>query len=467
MKARFAISLAGLTTCALAAILTPGSLPVRLLLFVVSGFILVSPLWMKQGIARDPFHPNVAYRAVLLATVVFQIPGLLESRVVSAGTASRLLLTALSFALALEIAIRAMPPRPPAARMETGDASLARFFLPVWALGWIFRGYALRSGLLYGTLLATALGVTEYSNIFGQLNGLSLIGLLGMAVFSPSARPRASVYLMAIGELGWALVSGSKAAVVYAVLPLLLIYHWRGAPRLGGRFALSASLLAAALLALFPVIQSYRVAVHSRLAAGEDLSFGTVSGSLVDLLSGERRLPATDSSEASSEISARLNSAYSFGLLIERPDLLDRPASVQSYLPIALWWIPRALWPDKPFVSVGAWYGQEVLGWSYDSRSEGAITIWGDALLNLGWAGVFLVEFLWILAVLALYGLASRFHGWGLLLVASIYVRMLLGLEQNAAAPLVAMQQSALLVGGLRVAAAGFKWLHRTIRTAH
>ena len=70
-------------------------------------------------------------------------------------------------------------------------AAYERFFAVVWVLGWAFRAYALRTGLLYGTLLASALDVTEYGNVVGQLNQLSLVALLGVAVFSQQVRARA------------------------------------------------------------------------------------------------------------------------------------------------------------------------------------------------------------------------------------------------------------------------------------
>lgn len=461
MTTKVAASLVGATACAAFGIMMPGGLVLRLCLIVIATYLLISPLWLRHGLQRDPFHPNNAYRLVLLATVVFQTPGILASQSLSPGTVTILLLTALSFVLAMEVAVRLIPPRSDRVVVdETGDPAYERFFTLVWIAGWAFRIYALKAGLLYGTFLATALDVTDYGNLVGQLNGLGLIALLGIAVFSPSAGPRTVIYLMAACELGWVFVSGSKAALVYVVVPLLLIYFRRGAIHWGRRGFLAASLIAASLLVVFPLVQDYRQSVHSRLAAGDGLSLGTVSGALRDVVS-RRDLPALPTSAgAGSEISQRLNSAYFFGLLLERPDLLDAPASGRSFLPIALWWIPRALWPDKPVVSLGAWYGREVLGWSFGSRSEGAITIWGDALLSFGWPGVLVVELAWVLIVFSLYQLVPRFRGWGLLVVACVYVRMLLGLEQNAAAPLVAMQQTVLLVVGLRFSASAFKWCH-------
>lgn len=50
-----------------------------------------------------------------------------------------------------------------------------------------------------------------------------------------------------------------------------------------------------------------------------------------------------------------------------------------------VWFVPRALWPDKPNIAVGKWYARNVLGWS---SGNAAVTVLGDFYLNFGIGGV-------------------------------------------------------------------------------
>ena len=67
--------------------------------------------------------------------------------------------------------------------------------------------------------------------------------------------------------------------------------------------------------------------------------------------------------------------------------------------PAFVWFVPRALWPSKPVMSIGGWYATTVLGWS-SGGGEAAVTLPGDFYLNFGIVGV--------LAGMFLYGLGLR-----------------------------------------------------------
>ena len=60
--------------------------------------------------------------------------------------------------------------------------------------------------------------------------------------------------------------------------------------------------------------------------------------------------------------------------------------------PGLLWFVPRAVWSDKPTMSVGNWYAREALGWG--TASEAALTLPGDFYLNFGIMGVCVGMFL-------------------------------------------------------------------------
>jgi hypothetical protein len=59
-------------------------------------------------------------------------------------------------------------------------------------------------------------------------------------------------------------------------------------------------------------------------------------------------------------------------------------------LSIPLYIIPRAIWPEKPFLSQGVYFGILYLGSPSDTNSSAAFTVFGDLYLSAGWPTVFL-----------------------------------------------------------------------------
>ena len=304
----------------------------------------------------------------------------------------------------------------------------------------MWRLYALNAGLLYGTFLATQLEISSYGNLFGQLNGLSLLAMLGYSIFIKTSRITKFLVAMILAECIWAFMSGSKIALIYIIFPVLLVAYRRSWINIRPRKLVVGGVLGLMLINVsFGIVTAYRQSVHQAVASGQGLALAAVSEGVVNAFTN---FAATQSPPAVSNagISERLNWAGFYGALIERSDLWHELWLGESYLPIFSWWIPRILWPDKPTVSIGAWYGEHVMGWDYETRSEGAITIWGDALVNFGLGGTFLASLLWIVASYSIYEKIGSRGKWGLLALAMVYVRLLLGIEQNMAAPLVAFQ---------------------------
>ena len=212
----------------------------------------------------------------------------------------------------------------------------------------------------------------------------------------------------------------------------------------------SALLGVVALQISFSLVTAYRLGVQLMVASGSELTISAIAEGAAATLPAMIENTLNSSSEPAKEgVSERLNWALYFGQLLERPDLTHDAWMGSSLSPIATWWIPRAVWPSKPTVSIGAWYGEHVLGWDYDTRSEGAITIWGDGYLNFGLAGALLFPIAWIAASYFLYEKLQQKGPWGMLVLSLIYIRLLLGLEQNIAAPLVAFQLQLMMIGGL------------------
>jgi len=292
--------------------------------------------------------------------------------------------------------------------------------------------------MLYGTLLGTTLEITAYSNLFGVFNNFGFLGLIGIATFAGSFR---AIIAIAVLVVGFAMMSGSKGAFFYVLLPVFVIlFHrklWQ--PRL--RSVLSFAIVVLAGLMVAVVVDKYRAASQRILMQDGVASFSPVVAfkelHLYDVLGEVTITRLVDR--------VTLLSKH-FVYLVEA----DRARNLQrwegeSYLPLAVWFVPRALWSDKPVVSRGYWYGREILGWQYRTRSEAAITLWGDAYMNFGWVGVIFVPLVWIGIVFLVYEFSLKRSPWGLVYLGAVYSK-LFALEQNMAVPLVGMMQTGLLV---------------------
>jgi len=418
-------------------------------------YVALSSLRLRRKLLADPFHPQSVYRFLILYVLVYSVFSSDDVEVFHFVTKLTVLLTALFFLVSLDVIGAVVSKKSRAKEFfpeRRSDKFFASAFLGLYIAGWMWRAFALQAGLLYGTFLATQLELSSYGNFVGQLNGLSLLALMGRIIFVQSDRLTKGMLLMIFAEIGWAFMSGSKIAILYVILPVLLIAYRRSWFRVQLRGAVLGGLVALILIQVsFSIVTAYRTSVQQSFASGEGLAFSSLVEGVSNSITGLWEPTARSSSDSSNAISARLNLANFFGALIERQDLWRDPWLGESYFPIFTWWVPRFIWPDKPTVSVGAWYGEQVLGWETDTRSEGAITIWGDGLANFGFFGILFASVVWIFFSYFVYERIGGGRKWGLLILSMVYVRLLLGLEQNIAGPLVAFQ--------LQVVWIAFIWL--------
>ena len=317
----------------------------------------------------------------------------------------------------------------------------AGYFLAVYLGGWGWRWYAVANDLLHGTLLAPQLELTVWSNAIAVLNGIGGVALAGYAVFARRWWP---LIVLLPCELAWLFVGGSKVAIMYASLPVAVIALERGrlAPRL--RYITLIPVLVAILVVSFGATHQYR-RVAARAVVHGAWDIGTVATETATAL-----VEVDLWAEGARGLSERLDLSANLRELLEATRTgRVHPWWGRSYAPLLSWPVPRAIWPGKPRSSVGHWFGAEVLGWSFASRSEAAITVWGDSFMNGHVPGLLLLPGLWMAVACWFFSWGVRGGGWGLLLVAASYPRLILGLEQNPAAPTVAILQTAILVGGL------------------
>ena len=408
----------------------------------------------RQSLRRDPFAPAVMLKALIVAAVFFNLSPLTET---GASYSSRALeATAWVVLLSLVVCDLGLFMQKPSAVGTTGSAGadtgqgptrLLGLFAAAYVIGWVWRLHALKSGLLYGTLLATNLAPTAYSNLLGAFNQLSTLAFLGLLVFS---RRVGWLLILVALEVAWRWVGSSKAGLVYVLLPVLLVLVHRGRLRLGWRAVLLAAVLFAVFLGSFMAIHQYRVAAQRAILSR---GYGAFSPAAV---LRELRPDADAFPETARSIATRFDWAKGATAAREYAGLVHAPSwKGATYLRSFTWLVPRAVWPHKPDVSLGRWYAQEVLGWSAASRSEAEITVWGEAHLNFGLLGSILLPAVWLLLLQAFYALCLERGSWGLFLISASYVAVLNAPAVNVAVTAAALGQTLILVGLARMLARG------------
>lgn len=243
-----------------------------------------------------------------------------------------------------------------------------------WATA-IVRLGTLASG--YGTSFTSATsGVNPLSNLVGVVSGLVNIvyPMTVLAILWDGQKRSFSRALpLLLTQVGIGAMAGSKATVLNAVIPFAFFLS-QGLRKRRKASLVIPVLLVTALLAtivVFPVVSSYR---QTAAIPGPE-----------GLLS---IIQARDDGGTPVNVLGRISWLPSIARVI---------MAVPQYIPFAYggtiwpafsWFVPRIIWPEKPVLSIGAWYAHEILGWDPSSRSEAAITLWGEAYLNFGIPGM-------------------------------------------------------------------------------
>lgn len=396
----------------------------------------------------DIFEPSFLFQLILIPTAVIPVGILIAKQSYSPGILHGLLAVIFALYFSLNLIQYFFSNRARTFQKRKISSTASPLFILLLALGWVWRFNAFNNGWLDGTLLGAQLDLRASSNLIGQLNGLATVALFGLCIFRVPALPYHTLWILVGAEIGWVLVTGSKAALIYALAPIALIYYKRGI--LSSKTLITSSVIVVfAAVLLFPIVEAYRVVVQSSYAATGSFSLPpSVSSSAATEASVSRIIGR----KTMQNILDRIDWASFFGDLLSNEDVSRGRWKGRSYSPIFTWLIPRFIWPDKPKVSVGSWYGHHIRAWNSNSRSEGAITIWGDGYMNFGWTGALLAPCIFVFFVSLFYQLCHRYGPWGLLLLSVTFVRFFIGMEQNMAAPLVAIQQMTLLIIGLWIA---------------
>lgn len=413
---------------------------------IVGVFVLTSAL-LWPNYKRDTLNPFILLKAIVLLAVFY--PLLTGQSKVSDDAKFLIAISATLHLVVLDILfILSTRRRKAPVPLVERDKRHRVFWVTMWIFGSSVRAASLATGNLHGTLLATQLEVTSTSNLIGMANGIPAIAMIGYVAFSSKDYSKSLVLLMVGAEIIWNLLSGSKVGFIYGLLPILYVAQRKGIVQITlKRIVIASAVALFSAQFLFVTITAYRLSVQSSVVSNEAININTlVNGAHDSLFSPSIRQNAKAIVNNDEAQLTRTDYTSFFGLLYDRPDLwraIDRPNTIA---PVFVWWIPRALWADKPINDVGSWFGQHVFDWSRTTRSQAAITIWGDGLLNLGPAGVVFFPMVLFGFVFLFLEYCNRRGSWGLILLAATYVKLALSLEATLALSLIAIQAQAILV---------------------
>ena len=189
--------------------------------------------------------------------------------------------------------------------------------------------------------------------------------------------------LMLLLELATVFLGGFKGAVIFRIIYLAIAYAYI-------REEFPWKLAAAGLMILIlimPVNLMMRTEYSSGYSEIESGRISTiVSGSfsaLGSVISDETEYSFVSTPERFIRQSAQLQD---FSMAVQFVDRTGFSMNGAELLNIFFSFIPRAIWPSKPIVSLGGWFNTEVYGGGPNNAA--AITVPGDFYLNFGWLGV-------------------------------------------------------------------------------
>lgn len=390
------------------------------LLGTVCAFLFVYALrapWLKS----EPFQPAVGL--ALVAFVGYGV-GAIHARygVVSTAHAPTDALPGLVMGL-IAITCFAIGYVAPVGRTIDG-ARLERWW-PAWnppraflagliliGVGAVASAYYFTQGeyFVYST---SSLLEQQYSTI-GYFRELLFVGLTicAIAAYGPGGTPamRRPTVFVATAALAALLPTGIRYYVLYVAAGLLLPRHFfYRRLRLG-------SILAAMVLVvgiIYPIGEMYRRQYQAQSFGSQSLTV-SLSGvvSQVSLLGPDGYVD------------------YAFGPALGRVDLATPAAAIQSvvpttipfqygasFMPVVLIWIPRFVWPDKPFYQYDNELGRaEGLINPTDFRTSVKYSYVGELYLDFGWPGIVAGMILYGLLFRLLYQTTRRRHPIGILI---------------------------------------------------
>ena len=290
--------------------------------------------------------------------------------------------------------------------------------LIMYAIGWTARLILIQKGVFYHTA-ASEYYFTPAANLLGQvawLCKLAFIVLLVRWLRYPNAGG-AALGVVAVGalEVGFGLVSGGRQIVaevaVYSVVGYLTVR--RKLPVV--RWAIAI----AALTLIFTMVAAYRYELVRYRRGGTAIGAAEVLSASSRTLNAVYRDPAWFADGLKQLVRRNSDITVVAAFVRDTPSVYPFEYG-RTYLGIIFFFIPRALWPEKPSLIVGFETTQRYFPDSdpYNYASSPA-TLIGEFYINFGVGGVLLGMAFWgvFLRFLYEYAQTERLAGSGYLFV--------------------------------------------------
>ncbi|GAW94023.1 O-antigen polymerase [Calderihabitans maritimus] len=260
-----------------------------------------------------------------------------------------------------------------------------RLVLPV-ALSCAIFGWGLRLVLIFqqtgnigawlvankDVLMRKASGIT-YLNILSGLATVALFVLFVGAMNSHKRRYWLLFSLLLMPELAFRFISGSRSQLVFLLLSLLIAYYMTSerTHKVSVRLMLPGILLGMFFIVLFPILSTIR--------------FQGIDGIGWAFSAPALRNPTT----LLRAVGHRLHGLDSLALIVDRvPDQVPHTLGSELGL-LAVAWIPRKLWPEKPVISIGEIFREKLVPPGlYGEGTSVSVTLPGEFYWDLGLVGV-------------------------------------------------------------------------------
>lgn len=242
-------------------------------------------------------------------------------------------------------------------------------------------------GIAYGANLARWGALVTFRQWIGYLKDTSyvVLALVALKVLA-GTWPKWMLALVLVPLLSLAFVSGFMKPVFWIFLLVLLAALFN---RINPRYLVLAFVVFLLLgVLVVPVAEGLRARADVGLLDTTDptaLASITVETVATFWKSGEKDawLFAFDRTLYRNAIVAATP-----GIIVEKTPSIIPYQGLDKFLAIPAYVIPRVLWPDKPILSRGNWFGIVYLNQPEFSLSSAAITVFGEGYMYAGWLGV-------------------------------------------------------------------------------
>lgn len=203
---------------------------------------------------------------------------------------------------------------------------------------------------------------------------------------------------------------GSKNAIFVSLMAVLLALYYTQNISRSRLFWGTTFVVVVFVFLFFPFVQNYRqtyldIVGFQPTSKISDLVVVAGATNLSDTgnIVGERY----DQNNIADSVVSVINRAVWFNAIVMIPWRVPSQVDYQigsTFYPLLIGWIPRAIWPNKPILSQGAFMHNVIIGAS--TQSNVGLTSIGDFYLNFGLSGVLIGMFLLgvIIRTIFLYG---------------------------------------------------------------